>query len=111
MSTLVRDEIRLAQLDLTDKGKKVGIGAGALGGAGALAYLGLATLIAAAVLGLAEAVPGWLAALIVGLVVLVVAGVLALVGRNKVRAATPPVPAEAVQGLKTDVQIVKEHRR
>jgi uncharacterized membrane protein YqjE len=111
MSTLVRDEIRLAQLDLTEKGKKVGIGAGALGGAGAVAYLGLATLIAAAVLGLAEAVPGWLSALIVGIVVLAVAGVLAVVGRNQVRAGTPPVPTEAVQGLKTDVQTVKEHRR
>lgn len=111
MATLVRDEIRLAQLDLTEKGKKAGIGAGALGGAGALAYLALATLIAAAVLGLAEAVPAWLSALIVGLVVLAVAGVLALVGKNKVAAATPPVPNEAVEGLKTDVAIVKEHRR
>src|SRR6195952_1244681 len=52
MSTLVRDEIRLAQLDLTEKGKRVGVGAGAFGGAGAIAYLGLATLVAAAGLGL-----------------------------------------------------------
>jgi MFS family permease len=111
MSTLVRDEIRLAQLDLTEKGKRVGVGAGALGGAGAIAYLAAATLIAAAVLGLAEAVPGWLSALIVGLVLLVVAGALALFGKKKVQSATPPVPTEAVEGLKQDVQTVKEHRR
>jgi MFS family permease len=111
MSTLVRDEIRLAQLDLTEKGKRVGVGAGALGGAGAIAYLAAATLIAAAVLGLAEAVPSWLSALIVGLVLLVVAGVLALFGKKKVQSATPPVPTEAVEGLKQDVQTVKEHRR
>jgi uncharacterized membrane protein YqjE len=111
MSTLVRDEIRLAQLDLTEKGKRAGIGAGALGGAGAVAYLGLATLIAAAVLGLAEAVPAWLSALIIGIVVLAVAGGLALFGKNKVQSATPAVPTEAVEGLKQDVQTVKEHRR
>jgi MFS family permease len=111
MSTLVRDEIRLAQLDLTEKGKRFGIGAGAFGGAGAIGYLAAATLIAAAVLGLANAVPGWLSALIVGGVLLIVAGVLALVGKNKVASATPPVPQEAVQGLKQDVQTVKEHRR
>lgn len=111
MSTLVRDEIRLAQLDLTEKGKRAGIGVGAFGGAGAIGYLALATLIAAAVLGLAEAVPAWASALIVGAVLLVVTGVLALFGRNKVQSATPPVPTEAVEGIKRDVQTVKEHRR
>ncbi len=111
MSTLVRDEIRLAQLDLTEKGKRVGIGAGAFGGAGAIGYLALATLIAAAVLGLAEAVPAWLSALIVGAALLVVTGVLALFGKSKVQSATPPMPTEAVEGLKLDVQTVKEHRR
>jgi hypothetical protein len=111
MSTLVRDEIRLAQLDLTEKGKRAGVGVGAFGGAGAVGYLGLATLIAAAVLGLAEAVPGWLSALIVGVALLLVAGGLALFGKNKVQSATPPMPTEAVEGLKQDVQTVKEHRR
>lgn len=111
MSTLVRDEIRLAQLDLTEKGKRVAFGAGAFGGAGAIGYLALATLIAAAVLGLAEAVPAWLSALIVGLVLLAVTGVLALFGRKKIRSATPAAPTEAVEGLKRDVQTVKEHRR
>lgn len=111
MSTLVRDEIRLAQLDLTEKGKRAGIGAGAFGGAGAIGYLALATLIAAAVLGLAEAVPAWLSALIVGLVLVAVAGVLALFGKKKVQSATPAAPREALDGLKQDVATVKEHRR
>jgi hypothetical protein len=111
MSVLVRDEIRLAQLDLTEKGKRAGIGVGAFGGAGAVAYLGVGTLIAAAVLGLAEAVPGWLSALIVGIVLLAAAGGLALFGKKKVESATPPFPAEAVEGLKQDLETVKEHRR
>jgi uncharacterized membrane protein YqjE len=111
MSTLVRDELRLAQLDLTEKGKRFGIGAGAFGGAGVVALYGVATLIACAVLGLAEAVPAWLSALIVGLALLLIAGVLALFGKKKVESATPPMPGEAVEGLKQDVQTVKEHRR
>ena len=111
MSTLVRDEIRLAQLDLTEKGKRLGVGAGAFGGAGAVGYLALATLIAAAVLGLAEAVPAWLSALIVALVLLAITGVLALFGKKKVQSATPAAPTEAIEGLKQDVQTVKEHRR
>jgi len=60
---------------------------------------------------LAEAVPGWLSALIIGIAVLAVAGILALFGKKKLQSATPPMPTEAVQGLKQDVQTVKEHRR
>jgi uncharacterized membrane protein YqjE len=108
LSRLVRDEIRLAQVEVTEKAKKAGVGVGAFGAAGVLALYAVGVLLAAAVLGLATVLPGWLAALIVGVVVLVVAGIAALIGKKKVEEAAPPVPTRAVESVKTDVQEIKE---
>lgn len=108
LSRLVRDEMRLAQAEVSAKAKKAGVGVGAFGAAGVLALYAVGVLLAAAVLGLATALPAWLAALIVGVVVLVVAGVAALVGKKKVEEAAPPVPTRAVESVKTDVQEIKE---
>ncbi|NUR09457.1 MAG: phage holin family protein [Nocardioidaceae bacterium] len=107
MSTLVRDEIRLAQAEMTEKGKRAGVGIGMFSAAGLLAFFGVATLIATAILALALALPPWLSALLVGVVLFIGAGVVALVGRNNVRRATPPKPEEAIEGLKEDVATVK----
>jgi hypothetical protein len=107
VSRLVRDELQLAQAELKAKGTAAGIGVGLFGGAGIVAAYGLGVLIAAAVLGLATVIDAWLAALIVGVAVLAIAGILALGGKNKVAQATPPVPAEAVEGVKRDVQALK----
>ena len=111
ISRLVRDEARLAQAEVTQKAKRLGIGAGLFGGAGLFAFLGLAVLVAAAVLALALVLPGWLAALVVAVVLLAVAGVLALVGKKDVEKGTPPVPTEAIASTRTDVQTVKESAR
>jgi hypothetical protein len=111
ISRLVRDEARLAQAEVTQKAKRLGIGAGLFGGAGLFAFLGLAVLIAAAVLALALVLPGWLAALIVAVVLFAVAGVLALVGKKDVEKGTPPVPTEAIASTKSDIQTVKESAR
>lgn len=108
LSRLVRDEMRLAQAEVTAKAKKAGVGVGAFGAAGVLALYAFGVLLAAAVLALALVLPGWLAALIVGVVVLLVAGVAALIGKNKVDEATPPVPTRAVASVKTDVAEIKE---
>src|ERR1700750_2320027 len=78
-TTLVRKEIELAKVELTEKGKAAGQGAGMVGGAGIAALFALAFLTACAILALATAVSGWLAALIVAVVYLAVAGGLALV--------------------------------
>jgi Putative Actinobacterial Holin-X, holin superfamily III len=111
ISRLVRDEARLAQAEVTQKAKRLGLGAGLFGGAGLFAFFGLAVLIAAAVLALALVLPGWLAALVVGVVLLAVAGVLALVGKKDVDKGTPPVPTQAIASTKADIQTVKESAR
>ena len=108
MSTLVRRELQLAQLELQEKGKRAGIGAGLFGGAGAIALYGLGVLIAAAVLVLATAVEAWLAALIVGVVLLAIAGLAGLMGKKQVDQAVPPAPEQAIQSTKRDVSEVKE---
>lgn len=96
--TLVRDELRLAQLEMTGKAKRAGIGVGLFGAAG---------LLAAAVIALALAVPAWLAALIVAVVLLAAAGIAAVVGKGQVSEATPPVPEQAIAGVKADIDAVK----
>lgn len=110
-ATLVRQEMKLAQTELQQKGKKAGIGAGMFGVGGLVAFFGAATLIAAAVLGLATAVDSWLAALIVGVVLLAVAGVAALMGKKKIEEATPPAPERAMDSVKRDVDTVKRRAR
>ena len=104
---LARQEVALAKAELAEKGKRVGIGAGMFGGAGLVGFYAVGALIAAAILALATAVDGWLAALIVGLVLAAVAGVLALLGKGKVQTATPPLPTEAISSLQADVETAK----
>ena len=106
-SALVRDELRLAQLEMARKGKYAGLGAGLLGGGAVFALLGVGTLVAAAVLGLAVALPGWAAALVVAGVLFVVAGIAAVVGKKEIAAAVPPVPKEALEGVKLDLAALK----
>jgi hypothetical protein len=106
-SMLVRKEVELAKAELAAKGKRAGIGAGMFGGAGLFGLYALGALTAAAILGLATAVAPWLAALIMAVVYGAIAGVLALQGRNKVQAATPPVPEQAFDSTKEDVAWVK----
>ena len=110
-ATLVRQEMKLAQTELQEKGKKAGIGAGMFGAGGVVAFFGAATLIAAAVLALATAVDSWLAAVIVGVVLLLVAGVAALLGKKQIEQATPPAPEQAVQSTKRDIDTVKRKAR
>jgi uncharacterized membrane protein YqjE len=108
---LVRQEIELAKAELTEKGKKAGIGAGMFGGAGALAFYAFGALTACLILALATAVDGWLAALVVAVVYGAAAGVLAITGRHKVTDATPPVPEQAVDSTKEDVRWVKSRAK
>ncbi|MET0237446.1 MAG: phage holin family protein [Kibdelosporangium sp.] len=108
VARLVRDEMRLAARELTEKGKRAGIGAGLFGGAGLAAFLGVAALITSAILALSLVLAPWLAALLVGLVLLLIAGVASLIGKKQVQAATPPIPEEAAKNVKSDIAAVKE---
>jgi uncharacterized membrane protein YqjE len=105
---LVRDEIKLAQLELQEKGKRAGIGAGMFGGSGLFALYGLGALVATAILALATAVDAWLAGLIVSVALFAIAGVLALTGKKQVEQATPPAPEQAIDSVKADVDHIKQ---
>ena len=104
---LVRKELELAQVEMKEKGKRAGIGAGLFGGAGLITVYAVGALVATAILGLAEAVDPWLAALIVTVVLFVIAGVSALLGKKQVEQATPPQPEQAIRSTKRDVVEVK----
>jgi uncharacterized membrane protein YqjE len=104
---LIRSEIRLAQAELTEKGKRAGLGVGMFSAAGLLGFLGFCCLVTTAILALAHALPDWLAALIVAAVLLAGAGIAALLGKKEVQQATPPAPEQAIEGVKEDIAVVK----
>ena len=108
ISRLVREELRLAQLEMTQKGKRAGIGAGMLGGGGVVALYGVAAVLAAAILALALVLPAWASALIVGGALLAVSAVLAALGRKRVQQAMPPVPRQTQASVEADVEEIKE---
>jgi hypothetical protein len=105
---LVRDEIKLAQVEMAQKGKQMGIGAGAFAGSGLIALYAVGCLLACAIIALSGVIAAWLAALIVGAALLAVSGIAALVGKSKLSKATPPVPREALDSVQADVNEVKE---
>ncbi len=111
VSVLVRDELKLAQIEMTRKGKRAGIGAGMLGGGGLVALYGVACLIACAIIAISGVLRAWLAALIVGAALLAVAAVAALLGKGRLQEVAPPVPKQAVAGIKTDVDVIRERAR
>ena len=108
VSVLIRDELKLAQLEMASKGKQAAIGAGMFGGSGIVAFYGVGCLLACVIVAISGAVAAWLAALIVGVALLALAGVAALLGRQRMRKAAPPVPEQAVAGVKADVEEIKE---
>lgn len=103
---LIRQEIALARLEISDKAKHAGIGAGMLAGAGTMAFFAVGTLIAMLVLLLATALDAWLAALIVAVALLAVAGALALTGKGQLRRAAPAAPEQTIESVKADVEAV-----
>ena len=104
---LIRSELRLAQAEVAEKGKRAGLGIGMFSAAGLLAFFGVAGLLTTAILALDLVLPTWLAALLVTLVVLAAAGAVALAGKKQVDQATPAVPERAVEGVKEDIATIK----
>jgi hypothetical protein len=108
ISVLLRNELKLAQLEMTSKGKQMAFGAGMFGTSGVVAIYGVGCLLACAIIAISGAIAAWLAALIVGAALLAAAGCAALAGRRRLQQAAPPVPQEAVASVKADVDEVKE---
>ena len=106
-STLVRQELELARLELTAKGKAAGLGVGMFGGAGVFGFWALGALTAAVILILATLMTSWLAAAVVTAALALIAGVLALTGRTKLAQATPAMPEQTAETVKEDVQVTK----
>ena len=107
LSTLVRQELRLAQAEMTEKGKRAGVGIGMFSGAGIITFLALQALTACLIALLATAMDVWIAALIITVIYAAGAAVLALTGKRQVSEATPPVPEQTVDTLKEDAQWAK----
>jgi Putative Actinobacterial Holin-X, holin superfamily III len=107
-STLAQKEVELAKAELAIKGKRLGLGAGAFGAAGLLGLFALGALIAAAILALAIVLDAWLAALIMAAGLGAAAGALALTGKRKVEEGAPPLPEQAMESTKSDVEHTKQ---
>jgi hypothetical protein len=107
VTQLLKQEIELAKAEVGEKGRQAGKGAGLLGSAGVIGLGAVGALTACFILALNAVMPAWLAALIVAVVYGVVAAILAMQGRNRIRQATPPVPEQTVETLKEDVQWAK----
>jgi Putative Actinobacterial Holin-X, holin superfamily III len=110
-STLIRQEMRLAQAELTEKGRHAGKGAGMFGGAGLVALYAVGALVAAAILGLATVLEPWIAAAAIGAGLLLVAGILALTGKKELDEAGPPKPEQTIESVQQDVETVKARAR
>jgi hypothetical protein len=110
-STLVRQELALARAELVEKGRHAGLGAGLIGGGGALALFAFGALTAAVILLLDLIMADWLAALVVAVVYAAGAAVLAMRGRQEIEESTPPIPEQTVETLKEDVAWAKTRAR
>jgi hypothetical protein len=104
---LVREEIEQLKAELLAKAKHAGVGIGLFAAAGFLAFFAFAVLLATAILGIAVALPAWLAALIVGVALLVIAAILVGAGVTQVKRGIPPAPTETIKSVKKDVIAIK----
>jgi uncharacterized membrane protein YqjE len=110
-TTLIKQEVELAKAELQEKGKQAGMGAGMFGGAGLFGIGAFAALTTAVIAVLSTAMETGIAALIVAVVYGAVAGVLAMTGKKKVQEAAPPVPEQARDSVKEDVEWAKTQAR
>ena|SRR5438105_3663835 len=109
-ATLVRQEVALAKLELTDKASQVGKNVGRLAVGGAIAYAALLAFMAALIILLANVVPWWAAAMIVAVVVGVIAAVLVSNALGALKQADL-TPRQTVQTLKEDAEWAKQQMK
>ncbi|MBA2598870.1 MAG: phage holin family protein [Chloroflexia bacterium] len=107
-SSLVRQEVQLAKAELTQSATEIGKAIGFMVVAGAIAYAGFLAILAAIILGLWKVgLEGWVAALIVGLVVIAISFILIQRARAMLTASNL-APSKTVESLKEDTEWVKE---
>ena len=107
VSRLVRAEVALAKTEMALKASKTGRDAGVIVVGGLLAYAGLLAVIAAIIAGLALFIPLWLSALIVGIVVIAVGGLMAKQGLDRLKKQSM-APEQTLQTLKENVEWAKQ---
>jgi hypothetical protein len=110
LKRLIAGELALFKAEMSAKAKAAGIGAGLLVGALVFLFFALCALVTTAVLGFALILPAWLAALVVGVILLVLAGIAALIGVANLKKGVPPVPDDLKQELSDDVRALKGER-
>ncbi|MFF3432563.1 phage holin family protein [Streptomyces sp. NPDC002602] len=108
ISELVREELHLARAEMTQKGKRLGVGGGLFGGAGLMGILAAQALVAAVIAALALLLPVWASALIISALLAAIAAVMAAAGKKKIAKAGTPAPEQAIDSVKADVAQIKE---
>lgn len=106
-SLLIRQEISLAQTEMTQKAVSVGKNVGFLAVGGAIGYIALMAIVAAIIVGLANFIPLWLSALLVGIVIAIVAAVLISSAIKSLKNADL-APQQTIETLKEDAQWLKK---
>lgn len=105
--TLMRQEVQLAKTEMSQKASRVGKNVGFLVVGGVVAYTGLLAIVAAVIIALGNAIPLWLSALVVGLVIAAVGGLLVVKGANTLR-QEDPTPQETIETLKEDREWLRD---
>jgi MFS family permease len=107
VTDLVSREIELLKAEMLAKVKALGIGAGLIAGAVIILLAMLGVLLTAAIFALSQVMPGWLAALLVAAVLLIVAVILGLIGYRVLMKGIPPIPTESIDSLQRDYRAIK----
>jgi len=104
---LLKAELAHLKAEFAEKAKYAGVGIGLMVVAAGFGFFALGTLVAAAVLGLAVVLPGWLAALIVFVALLLLAGILVLIGVQSFKKMNGVAPSQTIDSIKEDTEAFK----
>lgn len=107
VTDLVKGEIDQLKAEMIVKLKALGIGGGLIAVAVVFLLYMIGVLLTAAVLGLAEVMPGWLAALLVALLLLIIAAIIGLIGYRRLKGGIPPIPERTIKSVRRDIDTVK----
>ncbi|WP_329402916.1 phage holin family protein [Streptomyces virginiae] len=108
ISELAREEMQLARAEMTQKGKRFGVGGGLFGGAGLVGILAAQALVAAMITALTLLLPLCASALIIAALLAVIAAVMTAAGKRQIAKAGTPAPEKTIESVKADVAEIKE---